>query len=448
MRSFVPAVFLMVFFTLDIMPVLQAQSAELRACGVSTGVAPQIEHIRVVAVATDHVELTAQVEVTSANKAELHNLAFSSMRMEGDIPLFLQPLDQDIVLEAGHRTALPLVHLNIFYADVSSPKRLDEVLHQDRVHITGELQADLRMSMLERLLVRNQHPIALSAVNQEVTLAPSAVPLTFSAGVGALDVLQQATEAAGDVLGVNADSVWQESMSDQEAAWARSLLLVRTVYTTHTGGGAQVVLERMGFWIGPHLAIVPGEALRPWAFGARAAAAVHGCAGNVENGSVEVTIEPFRPDLDGAPAAHWSLTRGDFQVEAQGEPEQEDVVVSARARNVAVEHRNSSGNWATLRFPDTVEGRPLALAAPAEIGEQDRRLHLFRLPAAGPADQGSGEALTVRGKAGPSEVLVLRPLDERAFGSPVISDAGVVGMVVDENTILPLAVPLAKSKVR
>jgi hypothetical protein len=97
--------------------------------------------------------------------------------------------------------------------------------------------------------------------------------------------------------------------------------------------------------------------------------------------------------------------------------------------------RDSDNNYAVLRFTRPEDQGPAIPAAAEQAGEPQNwdRLILFRAD-----DQGQLEFISTAAHRRDSRIILDDAVDDRAFGSLLISPRAAVGMVQDENCAMAL----------
>jgi hypothetical protein len=407
-----------------------------------------LDYIRLASVGPDHVELSAQFDIIPGISANLQEISFSSMRMNGQVPVFIAPLYADLALKKDQKRELPPLQVTIYYADLPSLEPLKEILDAHNVKIGGEMRAELRVSLLNRLILRNLHPTTVAVLDQDVPFRRSAADAPTQMGVDLLALVQKAVRTAEGALGLAVPAQWRGSRRGEGDEQLRSVLLVHTAYRAEMGGSEPLQSsDRLGFWIGPHLVLIPDEALQPWAYSPLIADGLAKRARKVDEESVEVTIQPLVADEEhGTLAPPWSLKRGDFSVYRRGKPDEKHVVLPAQARDVVIRQRGSAGNFAVLQFRKTISGHPINLTPVIRAGEQIGPRHwggdqLSVIRRAAPAGDVTKtfRLLEIGGGVSGGVLHLSRPLDDATFGSPVVSSAGAIGMVQSETGAIALS---------
>lgn len=392
----------------------------------------RLSGLRLQSLLADHAEFTAEVSVLAHAAAKLEDIQFRSVRLDNQIPAFVEPLTGSFALSPGAFLALPPVRITLYFADLPSATRLQSMLDESSVKLTGEVRAEMHLSLLGKIAVLDLHPTAVLILNQDVPLRRESVDTTTQLGVGLLALAQKAIGASTSLLSQLSGTSVTAGRSDAEARrYASSIVLVRTTYRMRGRSSEVHQCERLGFWVRAHDVLIPEESLEPWAFSAEAA----NIGGKVDKASVEISVQSLRGTLDqrySAAPAPWIRSKGDFTIARRGTPTR-NRLVAANRKVISVLEEGSSGNFAVLHF-DHATGNALPRSEDMMPAE-DNLLILQRQ---------SGGGLPLRSllvtSRGSEAIGLSRALDESTFGSPAISGRGaVVGLVVAEGTVIPIS---------
>ena len=135
---------------------------------------------------------------------------------------------------------------------------------------------------------------------------------------------------------------------------------------------------------------------------------------------------------DAADTPAWTLTQGDFAIAAGGNSAKSRETYSPNLAAIKVRERASAGNYAVLRFRPEINGDPLRLAGSSVLGE-DRvaMLRVVRNPDDGKVQP---EVVLLPGSLSGQQIQLGQPVDESAFGSPVFTKEGAVGLLQDQGS--------------
>lgn len=402
-----------------------------------------LQDIRLERLLSDRAELSASLEITPASAVTLQRLRCNGLCLRGDTPLYMEPLLGRFSLQSGVPYALPRATLSAYYSDFPSPEAMDTMLAAHRVRVTGEVRADLQLTLLGRLAIRDRNPIAALPLDQTVAIAEDAVDTPTQLGISVLSL-------AGKALGLTASVVDRVAgvrvvvRPDPAVLRSRdSMAYVQTTYRlTGRGGAFEKSCVRLGFWVDATQLLVPAEILEPWTYALGTAAMLASGAVQLDRTSIETTVFPCTA---GVQSSSWSRKRGDFQVGQAGQPPTSRLLLPGGG-SVSLRERESTQNFALLQFP-AATGLPLRSAS-TDAAERTLSLLRWSRPegARGLPDNTELTVLPLGSERLQVGVHLPRPVDERAFGSPLLADNGVVGMVVGERTVVPLGDILPATK--
>lgn len=394
----------------------------------------KIESFSLENVKSDRVEMTARLGLYPERSFRTHQLGFFAMRVN-DIPVYVASLYGDFQLKKNETLTLPDLHITVYFRDVPSLDPVRKMIQEQRAQVTGQIAADLDASPLEKLALHSLHPRIVVPFSKQIAVAVPGGPLGSTAALAALDVATQAGPLAAAVVGAIApgkDAAWRNRLATEEA---RHLVVVRTHgVLIDVEGALPLDYIQLGFWISPTTVLVPAEAIRPWDFDPDASARL-GAGAAIDKKSIELTVSPLLADA--SQAASWSLQAKDFKIAYDGSPAKESVVNSARGGATQIRVRGSANNYALLRFREGVTGNPVKFADP---GAQDwDRLGVLRLERSSLSADPKAEVVLLPGNLETRQIRLTQQIDDSAYGSPLFSADGVVGMVVDENFAIAIS---------
>lgn len=396
----------------------------------------RLNRIRLDRVEPDRYEFDAEVEMNASTAAKVESLSFSSMRLNDEIPLFIAPLPAHLAVKKNTWTELPPLRLTIYAADLASLALLRQVVETHEARLQGDVRAGLEVPLLGRLWMGTLHPTAALALDQQVALETGAVDPWTAGGLTLGSWLEAGTKALESLLGIGQSATGLELRQQL----LRSVVIVHTTYRVQAGSSeSRRNLDRLGFWISPHLVVAPEEILEPWAYLPSLAVQAGDGSKGLNFSLEDIVVRPASPPSDDA--LEWRRSRGDFTVSWRGKPQKERLIVSAQV-DVEVLSRSSSANVAVLQFPRGMVYEPLPIAACASKdcgAEVQAGLTVIREK----GEPGQATILAIQGTPELDSMSLSRPLDEACFGSPVVSRAGILGMVGSERTVVPVAAILS-----
>lgn len=377
-----------------------------------------------------HVKIAVNLSIIPAQTVTLRNLRLCGLKLNSQ-PVFAEPIQQEIPLKKGVPTAFPALYIVVLTRDLYTVDPLIRMIRDQKVHIDGDLVADLKLNFMEKLALGTQHPKVAIALDQDVPAATGTSEIERKLALSVLSVvdvgLKNKSLAAG-IIGSPTPS-W---VKDLQVQAQQGLYLVRAVYILAEGEQhSPVSLEQFGFALGPGIVITTAEARAPWKYDAEFQGALgNGLAKLVKN-SHDVQLLPAVGG--GNPL---KLSAKDFVIELRGTPRQDRITAAGGPPGEGtVCRRYSPGSMAILKLSSS-SATPAGLPpAPSSVAGQDSwdQVVVFRRRT-GNAGKPIVEALLLAAKRDGSGILLSEPVDDAVLGSPIVTRDGVIGMVQDEQS--------------
>jgi len=211
------------------------------------------------------------------------------------------------------------------------------------------------------------------------------------------------------------------------------LLVTEARYSLRTKDGQQVDfnVRGMGFRISDDKFVVTGEMIEPWQYDPDAAAVLKANDATLLRENYDLLVWPAGETLD--PNSARSIMHGQVVIEHIA-PKGENAYTSVDGKRTKIKilKRDSDVNYAVLRFTKPEDKGTAVSSGPAVSGTQNwDRLTLFRADDAGKLELVPVPAHTANGR-----IVLDDSIDDRAFGSLLISEDGAVGMVQDEHSAM------------
>jgi hypothetical protein len=395
----------------------------LLLCGLLGGAAQpppalqrlEVQSVELAEVSTDRVRLRVRLGGIAERDIAVRTLTFDDASLNG-IPLFSPPVSGPLRIARGASFSdAGVLEASIYYRDLASLEPVRRMVREEKalVRATVRLQPDL--SLVQRIALWTSNAWVSWKVERIVTVQ-------LPGG--------RAGKTAAELALAGADAVWVvgkrgfEWRLERDAftkelrqKYASRVLPVETRYTVVKGAQKSPLAWRgLGFHAGGDEVIVPAEAVEPWMFDAAVAEAL--AAGTLEiiPESVDVIVSGF------------SLRKGTLTVAGVGRDKGKGLSVERR-KTFALRDRASDANLARLRVAGLQGAR---LTETTDTGDAA----VFRL-----REGGGHELLMVSTAMENGRPRLLDPVDSRAFGSPVIHPAGVLGIVVGQTTVASLREP-------
>jgi hypothetical protein len=388
-----------------------------------------VKGLEITGASIDRVSLSVRSELTATRNLRLKRIRFERMRI-GDVPVYLEPVEQRVDLAEGAPTALPPIDVTVYFRDIASLEPLRKAVQAGQVTMTGSVRADLELSFLERLSMGDMSPAADVPLTTTVPLTvPGGVP-GQSASLAALDLAAAAMALADTPLASLGRRAAQDG-SDAAAAYLPGLLVAESRYALEQADGQRrdVQVAGLGFRISADEFVVPGELSEPWAYDIGVVTALQAQGAKLIREATDLRVWPAGEPR--TPASARTLASGAIrQVRKPGGPEVTLVQVGGRLRRIRLARRDAEGNRAVYRLVapgDRAAGLPLARLAPGDEQTWERLL-VFRVGL-----DGTVAPVAMPARREKARIVLRDPIDDRAFGSPLIAPDGVVGVLQDER---------------
>jgi hypothetical protein len=411
-----------------------------------------VQSLSLASVTADRIQFTAHVSLASSRKVVMHEVVFRQLYANG-IPFYASPIEDHVALLPGENVLPPKpLTLTVYLRDLASLKPLRQLVQDEKISITGTAYANLDLNPAEKLFLFTGHARVQVKVDSVVELHIPGGAFAKAAALLLIDRAQLGVAGAGSAWDVAARAFSKQ----RESLWNQfepALVLARATYRLKGAGGKSFPFEStaMGFRVGRNQVVVPKCILVPWKFDPYVAASMEK-DGALKVSDYELVLWPadarlrddsgeLRMDQAWRSSTHQirilPLTRDDSSsvllplqngkvvkvkvhrrqgaaalglVEITGPalpPITAALAASGRTDEAAEQARSAAGPFAVFYFPEGIQARtakPRMLLMPAEQGLSSLELDI----------------------------------DSSGWGSPVISRQGVVGVVTDEHSIVPI----------
>jgi len=405
----------------------------------------QVKEVNVAEIDTAHVKLAVDLNLTVTQSATLENLRLCSLHLNG-LPVFAAPLNQELVFKKGVATALPPLYVTILFRDLRTTEPLRRMIQDQSVKVEGEMVAEVRLNLLEKLALHTQHPSVVIALNQEVPAATGVTALQRGMALSILGMIDSGLQATSVVGGFLPDRrpAWIGTL---EASAQANLFVVESSYSlAEAETSYPVISQQLGFRIKAAQVVTTAEAQTPWKYDTEFLGAVQSGAAKLAKNSQEIQLRPLGL---GDPLRH---SAKDFSVEMRGASGQDSVISTGSDHSkLKLMRRTAPTSLAVLTLQAPPVAPPLA-AASANVVAQDSwaQVAVFRLRVDATTKQPSFEVLQMSASRDGQGIHLSEPVDAAVFGSPIATPDGVIGLVQDEQTgaflpddLLTQAVPAA-----
>jgi len=403
----------------------------------------QVENVEVADVASDRIRLAVYPVVVPYLDAQIDGITFFSMRLNG-IPIFIPPVNEPLVLQAGQRLHLrrPL-DVTIFFRDLSSLQPVIDLVRSSRLRLEGTAVFEARLSLLPAMVLRMR--VARAPMRFQVEV-PVSLPVNRFTREAALRILELAEPGSRVVRGkiiTLIDST--ESRQRIMESFGNSLLFALARYTVADANGKRYPIQSRGiaFRVEPRSYMLPRELAEPWRFDPAMGMQLKNKKLKLVDGSYELLLWPVGARLrrsgdelsaDGA----FSGRKRQFHLRLSSRNDSEKMVTTETGRTATIVsslQRGSRSNLALVEFDvPPPPGSPVREIDRHPDPNGFRSLLIFRFGAGEFMDQVEPEILSLSAKVSNGRVLLDDPIDASAWGSPMISESGVVGILQEERS--------------
>jgi hypothetical protein len=395
----------------------------------------KVKEVGLAEIDISHIKLSVDLNLTAAQSVTMESLRISSLRING-LPVFAAPLNQEIVLKKGVSTALPPLYVTVLFRDLHTVEPLKRMIENQSVKIEGNVVADLRLNMVEKLALHTQHPTVEATLSQEV---PATLGISFferTLALSTLGLIDSGLQATSTSLLNPARPAW---LRELEAKAPANLLAVESSYAlTQEGASIPVVSLSQGFRVASGKVVTSAEADAPWKYDAEFLTAVQSGAAKLVKGSQEILLRSSQP---GDPLR---LSAKDFTVDVRGSAEGDSMIAVSGDKHGKIQllRRGTPGSLVllTLAAPSptgaaTTDASGLPAATAAVVAEANwEQVAVFRLREDATTKKPSFELLTMAANRDGKSIHLSEPVDAAVFGSPIVTPDGVIGLVQDEQT--------------
>jgi hypothetical protein len=423
--------------------VVPEESQGALAAAAPPSVDAQLERMTVADLARDHLRVALSFALVSRNDLTVRQITFESLRVNG-IPFYAAPWTDRLQLLAKQRFEMPQpLQLTIYYRDADSLKPLMELAEQNKAHVEGTLYLDVELKALQKFFLMTGKARVPVSFAMDVPVEIPGGTLARSGAVRVLAAADIALESAKDKADsmLNAGLRWRGQLSRE---YAPAMLLAQSRFLLSGPHGDQVAFACTGpgFRVAPGRFILLKELVEPWKFDPEMAAAIKDDHFKMAPGSYDLSIWPADlPPGKGGALAEPVARQSQKQIRVVSEPpDDEDTVLVPRVeghpKKVRVHRRESAANLVLLEFTGPEPG-----AAPKAMqgGSTDKQaswesVAVYRFPGGTERKQLHPDLIFLPVTKENARLKLATSVDGSAWGAPLISPQGVIGVIQSEST--------------
>jgi len=391
---------------------------------------------------TEKVVFALKVMVDAGQDLKLDEVTMANLHFNS-LPVFAAPLQNPIHLVKGQKVELPQpILVTIYLHDVTSTKPLSQALVDGFATLDGELYISVHLGPIAKIALGTFQAVVAMKLQQKV---PVAIPGGAIAKTAALAALEGADVALRNLLaGVSAsEGISPGLRRDVLQQYAPAAFAVVVTYSVKDTKGLEVPLTWTGvaFRVSPTQILLPDEALEPWNFDPEIATAV-------QSGAYTRELDTFRlsawPSGQAAPAP--LTTDGGLQLGKQLHSAPPTVQATTQVMLLTqsrlpqkgkVDVRASSRNITSLTTAEAPPVIPSAKVAPRPLSTSWDAVALLRFPRLGSGTL-TPEVILTSAYLDNGRIRFAVNVDSTVFGSPIIAPNGIIGMVQDQSSGIPL----------
>jgi hypothetical protein len=406
------------------------------APGISQTTAPvasvgaiQISSVTVAEISTTQIKAAVNLVLIPDRNVTVTSVQLCALRLNG-LPVFASPIRSEIAVRKGQSYTLPPLYVIALFRDLTNTQPLRQMIENQSVHVQGELISGVELGMLERLALHAQHPKVVSTISEDVPVSFAGDALEKTLALTALRALDAALSDKNLAsIGAGLRPQWVRSV---EAASTPDLLIADSSYSVSYGNEIYPQhLRALGFRLHSGQIVTAADVLEPWKYDAEFLAALKNRSMKLVKGSDDIQLQPVP---DGAVALR--LSSGDFAVKPGKAPEGENVTAIKNGHEQVTLLFRSAPMAMTVLQPSAPSKSAGLAVAPAAVLEQTKwdQVVVFRIRTNPASGESRVEALQTGAVKDGSAIRLTDPVDDAVFGSPIVTEQGVIGMVQDERT--------------
>jgi len=416
-------------------------AAPPQAPSESSDGAIEIQKVELMDIGVERIRLAVYPVVVPYQDAELAGITFFGLRLN-DIPIFIPPVSEAMHLQLGHRFQLrqPL-QVSIYYRDFSSLDPLIQLVRSGKLRLEGNAVFEARLALLPSLLLRSRTARAPMKFQVEAPITLPGNFLTQAAALKALELAEPGTRAARDKIVALIDSTQSRQAVLDRYGKGVFFALARYALADRDGKRQPLEVNGIAFRVDERRLALPRELVEPWRFDSALALQIKNKNLSIVDGSYELLLWPCGAEIGSGGKLKtdtaFSSLKNQFRIVSSGSSISEHLVATVTGRSatlISVLQRASQSNLALVEFPSDSPG--------AVVPDIDRRpdangytsLVAFRFGAGQWTEKADPEILTLSAKVADGRLILDDPIDASAFGSPMISPNGIVGILQDEKS--------------
>jgi hypothetical protein len=420
------------------------------------GLKVTVDKVSVLDVAQDRLQLAFVVTLVSDSNVAVRQVTFDNFRLN-DVPLYVSAVTQPLSLKANQPQQLPEpLKVTLYFRDLDSVRPLQTALAEKRAHVEGTVYVEGEMPVLGKLLFMGSRVRVPVTLREDIPLNVPENKTLQSVAAKALD----AVAASFGPLSSLAESLRRRGSSWRDDLWkdvGPALLLGYVRFTLKTKKGERQDFEYTGtgYRISANQFILCKSLVEPWKFDPDVASAIKFGGMTLDTAAYDVWVWPrdarVRDDRNELnPATAFRLGQSDFRRVVQPADENAGFFAlqpEGRPKKIDLHKRSSASNLVLFEFrnPPSFSGQMKKSLGDSKAWD---RVAVFRFPGGVSDRQARADLIFVPASRAGAMIMLETPLDSTAWGSPVVSQEGIIGLLQDQASAVPLKDALDVLKVK
>ncbi len=363
--------------------------------------------------------VTMEFSAVAARDGRLQELSLEQVAL-ADIPVSVPTLIPEIEMHAGKQLDdIPSLEIRVNFADIPSLGPIRRAIQDRAFRVQGTAWGKVRLGAFQKLLLLSQEVWVRCDID---TMADLEIPGGVIGQTGALGTLYALEPAwrAGKVAAAAIDAAMTR-MRESVQRTIESMLYLETAFEARTKGGEATVLRRHFLAFATEGGIVSvAEAVEPWAFDPEVARKIAERTVHIAKSTV-TTHQGMQLSQSASP-------RGVTRI----------VVDPDTRKRYRMTIRNSSSNLVIFKQTGGDKRLPVTVAKQPDEGGDWVPAFVIRVKGESlERPDFSQSANQVRMENG--RVVLRYRVDSTVFGSPIVIESGVIGIVQDGTSGFPIS---------
>jgi len=389
----------------------------------------RVEKVELSDIGADGVVASVRLSAMARNSATLRAIVFDQITING-VRVHVPAVAGPIRMKAGEAIdGLPDLRATLMYRELDSLEPLRRAVRDGAARVHAVVRAQLEMNLFEKLILRTGDAWVTFAIDQDVPIGIPGGALGRVAAVGAL---------------LAAEPVWIAGQSAQEwrrnrtalagkvrGSLAGNLVMLETRYELRARDGETALLHgwSCGFRMGNGEVVAPAEAVEPWNFDDSMAQALESGDVSVDASKTEILATPV------AAGRTYSLQRKELRILRMAGGS-ETAISIADKRRYHVRFRDRDENAVLLEIPALKDaGGGLEASARMRRDGDWQPAAVVRFDGVGNGgNEGAPVVWLTEARWEDGRYRIKDSVDASAFGSPLWTSDGVVGLLQDESS--------------